>query len=180
VDVPIALKEKRTIAPPASVSTQLEWTVEGKTHHVVSINGEKPKDIIDAYAILLRAKADQEIVLTTGGDKGAKVRTKAVPLPDAIVQARKRFGLGIEQLTPMLAQKYGLESDDGLFVSEVLKNSIASKAGLQPGDVIVQFGRYRISTLDDFSAVMQHLPEHGRFRVGAVRGDRLGFGMMDL
>src|SRR5262249_17332360 len=138
------------------------------------------KDIIDAYAILLRAKADQDIIIATDGDKSGKVHTRAVPLPDAIVQAKKRFGLGIEQLTPMLAQKYGLGTDDGLFVNEVLKNSIAAKAGLQPGDVIVQFGRYRISTLEDLSAILQHLPEHGKFRVGAVRGDRLGFGMMDF
>ena len=62
-------------------------------------------------AILLRSKPDQDIIIATSGEKSAKLHTKAVPLPDAIVQARKRFGLGIEQLTPMLAQKYGLEQD---------------------------------------------------------------------
>jgi len=104
----------------------------------------------------------------------------AVPQPDALVQAQKRLGITIEPLTPMLAEKYKLAAEDGMFITQVDHGSVADNAGLQAGDIIVQLGRYRVSTLEDFGALLQHLPDHGRIRIGIIRGQQVAFGYLQL
>ncbi len=48
----------------------------------------------------------------------------AVPQPDALVEAQKRLGITIEPLTPMLAEKYKLAAEDGMFITQVDHGSI--------------------------------------------------------
>ena len=148
---------------------------------VSAINGRRPRDIIDAYAMLLRSREDGRISVQYAGEREPVViACKPVPQPDAVVQARKLLGISVESLTPMLAEKYHLPTEDGLFVSEVLKDSIAAKAGVQPGDVIFQLGRYRVSNLNDFGALLHRLPEAGTVRIGIMRGDQVGYGELGL
>ncbi len=49
------------------------------------------------------------------------------------------LGVVIQDLTPALAQEFGLERTEGALVAEVLKGSPADRAGLRPGDVIVGY-----------------------------------------
>ena len=80
----------------------------------------------------------------------------------------------------MLAQRYGLPTEDGMLVTEVLRDSPAARVGLQPGDVIVQLGRYPIRNLRDFSVIMKAIPERAQFRIGIVRQGQVAFGTMKL
>jgi len=183
VELPVRLSERRTVTPPASVTCDVYLT-SGKSadesRHVREINGHKPADLIDAYAILLRAKADDQITLTFADGKQTRVRATPVPQPDAIVQARARLGITVEPLTPQAAQRYGLATDDGMLVTEVARDGAADRAGVEPGDVIISLGRYQVRTLKDFATLMQMLPPQGRVRVGVVRGNQLGYGVMQL
>jgi serine protease Do len=176
----VKLKEVTRIEPPASVTSRL---MDGDKV-VQSIAGEKPKNIIDAYAILLRQKVGKPFDLTFESGDPLSITPKSVPLPDAIVHAKSKLGLGLEQLTPMLAQQYGLDDDEGLFVKEVDHDSPGDRAGVKPGDVVVQLGNYRISTLDDFSAVLdaveKRVPPVKRLRVGVHRDGRVGFGLLQF
>jgi serine protease Do len=180
VSMGMKLKESRTIEPPANITTQIK--IGDRT--VSSIAGEKPANIIDAYAILLRQKAGKPFDITFDSGTPLAVNPAPVPLPDAIVQAKSKLGLGIEQLTPMSAQAYGLDEDDGLFVTDVVRDSAADKAGVKPGDVIIQLGVYKVATLDDFSAILneveQHPPRGNRLRIGVRRGDQVGYGILQL
>jgi serine protease Do len=108
-----------------------------------------------------------------------RVRATAVPLPDAVVQARQRLGMTVEQLTPLRAERYRLEVDDGVVVTEVVRGGVAANAGIRPGDVVVQLGRYRVTTLDDFAALMSRLPESGRARVYVIRKGEVGHTMLE-
>jgi len=129
---------------------------------------------------LLRVNVGQPLTIDFSDGKDLKLIGKAVPLPDAIVQAKKLLGISIEPLTPMLAEKYHLTSEDGLLVVAVDKDSVGGRAGLETGDVIVRLGRYRISKLDDFASLVHELPEAGRVEVGVVRGDRLLRGILEF
>ena len=180
VDLKIKLVERRTIAEPATVSCAIQ-TAGPASRTVVSIDGRRPRDIIDAYAMLLRVNVGQSVTLGfAAGAPAEKFTATAVPLPDAIVQARGRLGIVIEQVTPMLAQKYRLSAEQGLFISAVVKGSIGAKAGLEPGDIVVSLGRYRVNTLDDLGALMHRLPESGQVRIGVLRGDQMGVGVLEF
>ncbi len=49
------------------------------------------------------------------------------------------LGVTIQELTPELAQKFGLASADGALISDVMKGSPASRAGITRGDIITRF-----------------------------------------
>jgi membrane-associated protease RseP (regulator of RpoE activity) len=181
--VPLRLTEQRTLTPPANIRTAVLLSgKDGSTPAVVdSIDGHRTGDLIDAYAQLLRVSADQHsLTVKLANGKETRVAVGPVPVPDAIVESRRRLGIVVEQLTPIMAEKYKLATEDGLFVSEVARNSIAEKAGIQPGDVIVQLGRYRMSTLDDLATGLHRLPDTGRVRVGVIRGDQVGYGVLEF
>ena len=50
------------------------------------------------------------------------------------------LGASIQQLTPSLAQSFGLSSPHGALIAQVMKHSPAEKAGLKRGDVVLKYG----------------------------------------
>ena len=181
VDMPVKLKEQRHFTSPATVDcTVHEVDVKGIVGPTItSINGRHPKDLTDAYAILLKVKANEKLTLLCGKE-GKTIVAKPTAQPDALVQAKSKLGLVIEPLTPLLAEKYRLPTEDGLFVTEVAKASVAARAGIQAGDIIIQFGRYRIANLKDLSAILPHLLPGSRARVAVIRGEQLGYGTIEM
>jgi C-terminal processing protease CtpA/Prc len=148
--------------------------VDGPAEPVVAINGAKPRDIIDAYAQLLKVKSDGKVTVTFAKAEAKTVHAKAVAPPDAIAQARKRLGVKVEPLNPAMAEKYGIAVEDGMLVTEVLKDTPAAQAGLRPGDVITGVGNYRVESMQDFATLLQYLPQSGRVRLEVVRGNQQG------
>ena len=51
---------------------------------------------------------------------------------------RGYLGIGIKDLTPELAKQYDVNDTKGVLIPEVMVDSAAAKAGVQPGDVIVE------------------------------------------
>jgi serine protease Do len=49
------------------------------------------------------------------------------------------IGVSIQPITPDLAKQFGIKDDKGALVGDVVEDSPAEKAGLQRGDVIVEF-----------------------------------------
>lgn len=51
----------------------------------------------------------------------------------------KRGILGVQggELTPELAEAFGYETNHGAFVSQVVPDSAADKAGIQAGDILI-------------------------------------------
>jgi serine protease Do len=49
------------------------------------------------------------------------------------------LGVGIQEVTTELAQSFGLKEKKGALVAQVVKDGPAEKAGLEQGDVIVEF-----------------------------------------
>jgi len=68
----------------------------------------------------------------------------------------KRGFLGItgDDLTPELARQFGYEGKGGAIVNEVLPDTPAEKAGLEPGDIIVRWGDEKV---DSFSELRQEV-----------------------
>jgi serine protease Do len=49
------------------------------------------------------------------------------------------LGVSIQPLTPELAKSFGAKDDKGVLVSDVMPDSPAAKAGLQAGDILLEF-----------------------------------------
>lgn len=66
---------------------------------------------------------------------------------------RGRLGIGVQEVNQALAQSFGLAKPSGALVNTVEPGGPAAKAGLKPGDVIVQIGDTVVDRSGD-------LPEH--------------------
>jgi serine protease Do len=64
---------------------------------------------------------------------------------------RGHLGIIIQRLTPELATSFGLESDTaGLLVGDVSGGSPADKAGIEPGDIVVEFDGKKVRDMGAF------------------------------
>jgi serine protease Do len=179
MDIPIKLAEQRDITPPANIACRIV-TTETPPRVVRSIDGVVPGNIVDAYDLLLSAKRGTPVTIAFDGGDSQQFIPRAAPLPDAIVQAKQKLGLTVEAMTPMLADKYHMSEEDGIFIDAVTVGGIAARAGIQPGDILVQIGRFRIATLDDLAALLDRLPSSGQVHIGIIRDDQLEVGDLDF
>ena len=180
VNVPLTLAEKRTLSEPDHIAVQLV-TADAPHRVVTLIDGQTPKNIIDAYAILLGVKAGDHVDVTyDGGQTDSLLASALAHVDDISEQTQRRLGLTLEQVTPDVARKYELATDEGLMVKFVASGSVAATAGFEPGDVIIGMGRYRVTTMDDLGTLLPHLPDAGRVPVGIYRGDQRGYLLLEF
>jgi Do/DeqQ family serine protease len=59
------------------------------------------------------------------------------------------LGIAIQELTPELADGFGVKPDSGVLVADVMKESPAEAAGLKAGDIIVEFDGAPIKNVAD-------------------------------
>ena len=67
---------------------------------------------------------------------------------------RATLGISADDLTPQLAQYFGVKQGNGVLVSEVTKDGPADKAGLKAGDVIVQVDSKPITGVEELRAAL--------------------------
>jgi serine protease Do len=92
------------------------------------------------------------ILSRTGGFQGigfAIPSDLARQIMDSLVQSGKVtrgfLGVGPQDLTPTLAEKFGLKDRKGVLVGEVTSDSPAAKAGIETGDVILRINEKEMS-----------------------------------
>jgi serine protease Do len=68
------------------------------------------------------------------------------------------LGVGIQKITPELQKSFGLKDDKGALVSQVVKGGPADKAGIETGDVIVEFNGKKISEMNDLPRMVAETP----------------------
>ena len=87
------------------------------------------------------------IFSTTGGYQGigfAIPSTMAKSVMESLIKngkvVRGWLGVTIQTLTPELSKQFSLKDEKGVLVADVTEDSPADKAGIQRGDIIVEFG----------------------------------------
>jgi serine protease Do len=80
---------------------------------------------------------------------------------------RARLGVQLHELTPQLADYFGVK-DGGVLVSSITKDSAAEKAGLKAGDVITSVNGGRVRHADDLVDELRDARE-GELTIGIVR-----------
>ena len=80
---------------------------------------------------------------------------------------RGRLGVQVRELTPQLAEFFGV-TDGGVLVASITENSAAAKAGLKAGDVIVSVNGDRVRAADDLVDELRDT-SGGEVALGIVR-----------
>jgi len=68
------------------------------------------------------------------------------------------LGVGIQPVTGDLASKFNVKEDEGVLVNEVFEGDPASKAGMQPGDIIVKLDGKTVDTPQTLSRLIASFP----------------------
>jgi serine protease Do len=135
----------------------------------VAVNpGNSGGPLFDAHGNVVGINS--QIYSETGGYQGVSFAIPidvALNVKEQIVSTGKvshaRLGVNAQEVNQALAESFRMKQPEGALVSSVLPGSAAAKAGLQSGDVILQYNDQPIVRAGDLSA-----------RVGAAKpGDKV-------
>lgn len=79
------------------------------------------------------------------------------------------LGVMVMGVTPELRRFFGVASDRGVLVARVEPGSVAARAGVQVGDVLVRVGPQVVHSGDDVIQALASRPNGGRIRIAVVR-----------
>jgi len=68
------------------------------------------------------------------------------------------LGIGIQEITPALEKSFNLKEKEGVLVADVFKGSPAEKAGIERGDVILQFDGKEVGESKDLPRIVALTP----------------------
>lgn len=94
---------------------------------------------------LLRDGKERELTLEVGRLETEKAKVKTPSAQDA----EGRWGLRLQDLTPQIAQRLGVDADQGAVVAEVKPGSPAHEASLRRGDVILEVEQKPVASARD-------------------------------
>ncbi len=80
------------------------------------------------------------------------------------------LGIIPTDISPEVANRFGLPTTSGALVIEVAQGGPAAKAGLQPGDIITQFDAQKIANVTDLLAAVRKKEPGQQSDVGFQRG----------
>lgn len=125
---------------------------------VVSFDGKVVKDFRDLSRRAAATPVGKEIKVVVNRDgKEQTITVKLGEFPEDEFEAGtasgenlKELGLSLQNLTPKLAQSFGLDKDQkGTLVAEVKIGSPADEANIRQGDLIIEVNRQKVEKVGD-------------------------------
>jgi serine protease Do len=92
-----------------------------------------------------------------------------VPLREKGRVVRGWLGVQVQRITPELAKSFGLDRERGALVADVMPDTPAAKAGIERGDVIIEFNGRRIDEMNDLPRVVASTPPNAEVPVKILR-----------
>ncbi len=84
---------------------------------------------------------------------------------------RASLGVVVQDITPALKSKLGLETDKGALVSDVVSGGPAEKAGITRGDVILKFDGKSVRNAHDLNFAVASTPINMKVKAEIMRGN---------
>jgi Do/DeqQ family serine protease len=131
---------------------------------ITAIGGQEIREGHDLLRTVLRHGVGERLSLEVRrGDKTKKISlvTGERPNEDSAqsrhqgVQDDSMLGLALEDLTPRLRERFRYEGDGRVFVRGVAPGSDADRAGLRPGDIILQADRQPVRSIGDVRTALK-------------------------
>jgi serine protease Do len=86
--------------------------------------------------------------------------------------SRGWIGVGVQDLTKSLAEKFGLKDTRGALVAQVASGSPAEESGLKPGDVIVEWDKHPVRNSNDLRIEVARTKPGTKAQVVFYRDDK--------
>jgi serine protease Do len=96
--------------------------------------------------------------LVTLGAKAGELPSDDAPptaaVSDDASSTRAKLGLGLQGLTPQLAERLGTKNAQGVVIGSIKPGSPAAEAGLQRGDIIAEIDRHPVKSVDEATKLL--------------------------
>jgi len=120
----------------------------------------KPGETVDM--VVLRGGQRETIAVKMGKRPSTEeLRGQREPQRRSQEQSQ-RLGLIVQDLTPELAERYGLQDQAGVVITRVAPGSEAAEKGLRPGYVIREVNRQPVHSVTEFKDVVAAASAKGR------------------
>ena len=90
------------------------------------------------------------------------------------------LGVSAQDLTPNLAKAFGLTIKSGVLITEIRKNSSASKAGLKTGDVITAVDGKKVNKANDLRNIIGLTPVGQSLKFTVLRNKKTEFVKIEI
>lgn len=144
-----------------------------KPGHVVrAVAGVPVAGVLDALVTTLEQPIGQRfpvLVFDGARERALSLRVERLPVPDGDKLAQRQFGLFLVELDAAAARQLGMRAGAGLQVARVEQGTAAHQAGLRPGDLIIQVGRYGVRSLAELGLLLEDLSAGDRVPFVVVR-----------
>jgi serine protease Do len=129
----------KTIEDTGHLRNMVSQTPLGTTVTVKLLRQKKELDVEVVIAELPKKLAEASAGEAESGDKNNDEESGALS------------GLTVRELTPELAQRYGIEEGEkGVVVIKVDAGSRIAEAGIRPGDIILQLNQKNTATIEEY------------------------------
>jgi len=91
-------------------------------------------------------------------DMTARIGSLETAAKTLVASVQERLGAEFRPTTPKEAEKYGLESDEGVVIVSLSQKSPLRAAGIEPRDVILGINGQMIDSMENFVNIIMQLP----------------------
>jgi serine protease DegQ len=82
------------------------------------------------------------------------------------------IGIESQDITPELADNFGLGRSSGAIIAGVVRGGPADKAGMRPGDILLDVEGKKVANTSDMLNLIAQLPPGGKARMTVMRKNR--------
>jgi serine protease Do len=154
---------------------------------ILEMDGRPLRSVIDFHILMMNKDVGEPIRLTWVRPNEARPRRRVVelallprPVPDGRLLAKEYFQAEISELTAAVARRFNFAGAYPiLIVTAVDAGGAAARAGLQPGDLILQLNDATVRDLTEFSLAMEKISAGQTVELQVLRITTGLFGQME-
>ena len=130
---------------------------------ILEINGQKIENVSRFRIVVANCPINERIPIRINRD--GRERTINATLIDRGIEEEQAesapepvsFDLGVrlDTLDSDIARRMNVNANEGLIVTHVTPDTPASRAGIRPGDIIIEINRNRLSSIRDFERAIE-------------------------
>ena len=92
---------------------------------------------------------------------------------------RGYLGVTLATVNPVIAQRFGLDVEEGVLITNVLNGTPADQAGIEPRDVAINFNGEILTSSNEFIHLIRTSPIGEELQITIVReGEHLTFSVV--
>jgi serine protease Do len=134
--------------------------IESATQFRNLVARRKPGEEVEV--VVLRNGNREMLTVTMGRRPSIEELRGEQPQPQRPAEEPQRLGLSVQDITPELAERYGLGSQTGVIITRVAPGSEAVEKGLRAGYVIAEVNRRPVHNVSEFRDAVTEALDKGR------------------